>query len=295
MAVDAPPSRPVTPEQSMSWLTARLEHFSAGSPGVSRDALTKRCAELALLTAYLRAWIADGSLAAQGFAPHLGAWQDALRARCEAPNQARLALRDPRRGLYHAQPYLWLRSGGYRLRAWEQLLAELSNSGARPDSVGVLHCLWKAGLVRRQPDWSAALKRWLTAWGGQAAPRDRDAYRISHAAFYVTDFGNQEAPVERSDRDRLVDLAGGLLGRALAQERWDLVGELLIALACLDRKGPLHARATRVFEARWRLESGADDAAFAQRHHTVMVDVLRGAVSRRRIEVVRRPRRQAVA
>jgi hypothetical protein len=294
MAVDAPPaSRAVTLEQSMSWLTARLEHFVPGSPNVSRDAQTKRRTELALVTAYLRAWIADGSLPAQRFAPHAGAWQDVLRASCEAPGEARLALRDRRRALYHAQPYLWLRSGGYRLRAWEQSLADLSQRGARPDSVGVLHCLWKAGLVRRQPDWSAAMKRWLTAWGGEATPRDRDAYRITHAAFYVTDFGNQAPLVEHCDCDRLVDLADALLVRALAQERWDLVAELLIALACLEREAPLHARATRAFEARWRPDAGAVDAAFGQRLHTVMVDVLRGAVNRRRIEAIRRPAREA--
>ena len=287
MAVDAPARRAASPTRSLSWLTARLEHFAPGSPGVPRETLVKRCTELALVTAYLRAWVADGLLPAQPFAQHADAWREALQARCQAPGEARIALQDASQSLYHAQPYLWLRAGGYRLRSWEQALAGLSERGARPRSVGVLHCLWKAGLIG-EPDWNEALKRWLAAWGDQPAARDRDAYRISHAAFYITDFGCQEAPVARADRDRLEALAVELLGRALAQERWDLVGELLIALACLDHQDPLQEAAARPFEVGWRPDDGAGDAVFRRHHHTVMVDVLRCAVAGRRIW---RPRR----
>jgi hypothetical protein len=286
MVVDAPARRAASPARSLSWLTARLEHFAPGSPGVPRETLAKRCTELGLVTAYLRAWVADGSLPAQPFARHADAWREALHARCQAAGEARIALEDGGRSLYHAQPYLWLRAGGYRVRSWERVLAGLSRRGARPRSVGVLHCLWKAGLAG-EPDWHEALKRWLTVWGDQPAARDRDAYRISHAAFYITDFGCQAPPVARVDRDRLEAVAVELLGRALAQERWDLVGELLIALACLDRQDPLQESAARAFEERWRPDGGAGDPVFRRHHHTVMVDVLRCAVAGRHI---RRPR-----
>jgi len=270
------------PRPSLDWLTANRSRFTTGTEGTEPRGIAKRSTELALAHAYLRAWVADGSLPAQPFAGPLDRWRDALRGRCDTWEM-------PLAGLYVAQPYLWLRATGERLLPWERELDRLSRGGARADSVGVLHCLWKAGVLRRRPDWRAGLVRWLAAWGEHDNSLDHSAYRITHAAFYVTDFGNEEAPVELADRERLAALCERLLERWLPRERWDLVGELLIALACLDRDGPAYRDAEQAFtaaRAAEELTEGTCDEPFRRRYHVTLVDVLRCAVGLRRAAVM---------
>jgi len=139
-------------------------------------------------------------------------------------------------------------------------------------------------VLRRRPDWRAALVRWLAAWGDDGDSLDHSAYRITHASFYVTDFGNEDAPVESADHERLAALCERLLGRWLPRERWDLVGELLIALACLDRDGPGYRDAERAFaaaRAAGGLVPDVRDEPFGPRYHVTLVDVLRCAVGLR--------------
>jgi hypothetical protein len=271
-------STPATldPRPSLDWLTANLSHIVAKPDGAGSRGTVKRCAELALGHAYLRAWVADGSLPEQPFAGHLDAWRDALRGHC---------LACPLDSLYCAQPYLWLRAAGDRMPACERELDRLARGGARPDSVGLLQCLWKAGALSRRPDWRTALVRWLAAWGDDDRSLDHSAYRVTHASFYITDFGNEHAPVRPADRERLAALAERLLERWLPRERWDLVGELLIALACLHSDDSLHSDAERAFAAaRTAGELAQDDRdePFRRRYHVTVVDALRCAVGLRR-------------
>lgn len=266
------------PRPSLEWLTANLSQFTTGADGTEPRGIAKRSTELALTHAYLRAWVADGSLPAQPFAGQLDMWRNALRAQCDTRE---IALD----GLYGAQPYLWLRATGERLPLWERQLDRLSRGGARADSVGVLHCLWKAGVLHRQPDWRAGLVRWLAAWGEHDSSLDHSAYRVTHAAFYVTDFGTEDAPVEPADRERLAALCERLLERWLPRGRWDLVGELLIALACLKRDGPAYRDAEQAFaaaRAAEELTQGNRGDPFRRRYHVTVVDVLRCAVGLRR-------------
>lgn len=299
-------AEPAGPAAALRWLTASLAQFVPGPPAIEARGLTKRCTELALTAAYLRSWVRDGSLPAEPFAAELEAWERALRCRCEDPEVLRTALRDPEAALFCAQPYLWMRASGYRLDAWEEALAQLSASGVRPASTGLVHCLWKAGLVRLEPDWDRALARWLSAWGER--PAERNAYRVTHAAFYVTDFGNHQPPVSDGARDRLVDAARRLLERAAARRRWDLVAELLMALTYLRREDARHREAARALRRGWATaadapdggESGAtpgsssssrsatgcdsregDHDNFRRRYHTTLVEVLRHAATAR--------------
>lgn len=277
----------------MRWLTASLAHFVPGPASVDARGMTKRCTELALTGAYLRAWVRDGSLPVTPFDDEIDAWQSALGRHCAQPALLRRALEQPHQGLFHAQPYLWLRSGGFRSAAWEEALAALSNAAVRPTSIGLLHCLWRAGLLRRRPDWGRALARWLSAWGTHERGWDHDAYRVTHAAFYISDFGCQRAPVEPADRDRLVDLARRLLADAVARGRWDLAGELLVALTCLGEEDRCTRRAASAFRASRRAAAAVPDERCAGRpqerldetfragYHTTIVDVLRCAVSAR--------------
>jgi hypothetical protein len=273
-------STPATldPRPSLDWLTANLSHLAAEPDGAGARGTVKRCAELALAHAYLRVWVADGSLPAQPFAGHLDAWRDALRGHCAA-------LARPLDGLYCAQPYLWLRAAGDRIPGYERELARLARGGARADSVGVLHCLWKAGVLSRPPDWRAALARWLAAWGDDDRSLDHSAYRVTHASFYITDFGNEQAPVRSADRERLGALAERLLERWLPRQRWDLVGELLIALACLHGDASLHSDGERAFaaaRAAGELAQDDRDKPVRRRYHVTVVDALRCAVGLRR-------------
>jgi hypothetical protein len=279
---ERPPSAstPATldPRPSLDWLTANVAHVTAEPDGAGSRGTAKRCTELALAHAYLRVWVADGSLPAQPFAGHLDAWRDALRGHCEVPAR-------PLDGLYRAQPYLWLRAAGDRMPARERELARLAHGGARADSVGVLQCLWKAGVLSRQPDWRAALVRWLAAWGDDDRSLDHSAYRVTHAAFYITDFGSEHAPVRPADCERLAALAERLLERWLPRERWDLVGELLVALACLHSGGALHSDGERAFaaaRAAGELARDGRDEPFRRRFHVTVVDALRCAVGLRR-------------
>jgi hypothetical protein len=295
IATPRPVDELVDPRPALDWTTAHLTYFEAGHGGLDARGTAKRCGELGLLHDYLRSWVRDRGLPTEPFAGHLGAWRRALRRSCEDPLLRCVALARPARGLYYAQPYLWLRRSGYRFGPWEDALVSLSRAGARPDSMGALHCLWKAGLLRAQPDWRTALKRWLAAWGDDPSSRDRSAYRISHAAFYITDFGNQDPPVD-DDGERLVSATEDLLGRSVAREAWDLVCELLLALSCLDRPGAAHRRAARELCATRRRDGTlpADGVAagrrppadpgesFRRSYHTTMVDVMRCALALRK-------------
>jgi hypothetical protein len=290
----------VDPRPDMAWITAHLTQFVPGPPSVAARGMTKRCAELAMTCSYLRSWVHEGSLPPHPFAAQLDAWQEILQRRCEDPGLRRRALEDPEAALFHAQPYLWLRTTGYRAEAWEDALAGLARDGVRPESMGVLHLLWKADLIRRQPDWRRALVRWLSEWGDRPEAWDHNGYRITHAAFYISDLGNQVPPVAPADRDRLVELARRLLVGSVARRRWDLTGELLISLTCLDGEDSLHRDATRAFCASWSgqlagasggVEPAEDpDQAFRRRYHTTIVDVLRCAATVRSAADRDRPR-----
>lgn len=291
------------PRPDIRWITAHLPQFVPATASVPARGVTKRCAELAMTCSYLRMWVRHGSLPAAPFAAQLDAWQAMVQRRCEDLAVRRRALEDPDAALFHAQPYLWLRVTGYRSGAWEDALSELAADGVRPTSMGVLHLLWKAGLMRDQPDWRRALAVWLAAWGDRSEPWDHNAYRITHAAFYISDLGNEAPAAEPDDHERLVAHARRLLRRSVARRRWDLTGELLTAVSCLDGEDALHRSATRAFCASWRQQLAADsggtgdlghgrpdpDEAFRRKYHTAIVDLLRCAVTVRSEAVRSRP------
>jgi 2-polyprenyl-6-methoxyphenol hydroxylase-like FAD-dependent oxidoreductase len=274
------PDTTVDPGPSLRALTVYLERLAARPDQLSDWQQTKCYGELALIHHYLRSWVREGSMPRQPFAAQLAVWADHLTDHCNRIHPEIDGGPDDLSGrLYHLQPYLWLRAAGYRSAPAEEMLARLARAGARPDSIGLYYCLWKAGLVRRQPDWRAALPRWLALWGETAESWDHSDYLITHAAFYVTDFGNHPAPVEPSDLDRLARINQQLLRRSVARSAWDLVGEGLIALACLARDQTAeYDQATRRFcQAR---RTDGPHAGWGS-YHTTLVDVLRCATALR--------------
>jgi hypothetical protein len=65
---------------------------------------------------------------------------------------------------------------------------------------------------------------------------DGDAYAITHALFYLSDFGHQPiAFPSNADEERSLLVVEELLGMYLHCGNWDLVGELLLSCYCLRR------------------------------------------------------------
>lgn len=259
------------PLPSLRTLTGRLARLAAARSELTERQRTKCYGELALIHHYLRSWVLDGSLPRRPFAAYLPAWTGHLADHC-----ARI---DETAGLYGVQPYLWLRATGYRIVTAERTVSRLARSGARPDSIGEYFSLWKAGLAPRRPNWRAALPRWLACWGDTPESWDHNDYLITHAAFYITDFGNEAAPVEPSDLDRLRRLNEHLLRVSAARADWDLAGECLIALTLLGgHETAEYRRATHGF---CRARQADGPGAGWRSYHTTLVDILRCAVALR--------------
>jgi hypothetical protein len=116
------------------------------------------------------------------------------------------------------------------------------------------HALWKSGWTRDEPSWRRLARATvLLQCDNPAAFDDEGAYSVTHTLFYLTDFGNREAPLRRSERDRAVDTVECLLLHYWRIGHWDLVGELLVNLNCLRKRGsPIYEAAARAYHAAWR-------------------------------------------
>jgi hypothetical protein len=69
---------------------------------------------------------------------------------------------------------------------------------------------------------------------------DHDVYAITHALFYLTDFGNRPFPKKLEAKlDNIRKLISMLLGIYIRENNMDLVGELLICCSCIDLSPPL--------------------------------------------------------
>jgi hypothetical protein len=79
---------------------------------------------------------------------------------------------------------------------------------------------------------------------------DYDLYCLTHALFYLTDFGRTPATAIAPDQlDALRYRVGLLLGTQVLAGNWDLTGELLIACDCLRHEPACRAAAWRAFAA----------------------------------------------
>jgi hypothetical protein len=68
---------------------------------------------------------------------------------------------------------------------------------------------------------------------GDAPLTIRQAYTLTHAAFYISDFGFHPPQATRSSLRRASGLAGQMLDYCVCQDRWDLIAELVLAQHCL--------------------------------------------------------------
>ena len=161
--------------------------------------------------------------------------------------------------------YLALRSSGYRSTYHEETLRLVRRWGypAVTETVPyrVLnnqYFLWKSGLTRREPSWQTLYKRTILARAHCIAYLDRDdAYSITHTLFYLTDFGNRPLPLPDSEQTRINEIIEALLVHYWRTSYWDLVGELLINLECLNMgKSVCYTGSANAFQQAW-LKNGA--------------------------------------
>ncbi|GAA4045844.1 DUF6895 family protein [Streptomyces shaanxiensis] len=278
--------------QNLAWLGHHLPRFTP-DPGQEERSRFKPLTELAVIHASLTAWGAAAGDDTVGAA--LDRWRELLTEACTDGVVPRAARDRPADGLYVMQPYLWLRSTGYRSDACEDVLRFLQRDGHRPQSAGVLYSLRKAGYIRREIDW-ARLCREVLGRSYTPAALDHDAYRITHAVFYATDMGGARPALGDEETHRLAALLRRVAERADTGGRWDLLTEALVALSFLgaapttgdesalqrlaaahrpDGAVPLDARAAR--ELPTEPDEDSRRAVFGRCYHSTLVHVLLGA------------------
>ncbi|GII91856.1 DUF6895 family protein [Sinosporangium siamense] len=271
----------------LAWVTRNLHHFALSGAGTPNLLLSKRVGELAMLHFYLGRRLRSGLPAADAVHRHLRDWRRLLLRECGGTGYLRHLGSAPDSGLYHLQPYLWLRAAGHRTDLGEGTLRGLAARGVRPRSAGEFHALWTAGLVRDRPDWGSLLRRTAAVPHGRLR---RDGYRLTHAVYYATDFGAHDARVPADVSDTAAGVLDRLLEEALAAGDHDLTGESLLALSCLPPRdvGRAARREAVHVLAGARLPGGAlpknrasgsrpdgAEVPFRDCYHATMVDVLR--------------------
>jgi hypothetical protein len=192
-------------------------------------------------------------------------WRRFIIGECQKRPYAEAARRYPAQAFYLLMPYLALRSSGYRSTYYEETLRLVHRWGypAVTEMVPyrVLDCQyfrWKSGSTKREPSWEPLYKRTTLARAHCIAYLNRDdAYSITHALFYLTDFGNRRLLLPDSERIRIKQIIEALLVHYWRTSDWDLVGELLINLECLNMgKSVCYTGSSNAFQRAW-LKNGA--------------------------------------
>ncbi|WP_397562624.1 DUF6895 family protein [Spongiactinospora sp. 9N601] len=236
--------------RSAAWVTGRLGRLvPAGAEGAA-DAAARRLTELALVEHQLaRRAPARFPRLSRSLDAHLDTWRAVLTERTRAASFARAARARPAEAVHRVQPYLWLRAGGHRSAEGEELLGALIAGGARPRSPGQTYALWRAGCLRRAPDWAGLWRSWVLGLAGRTATADGPAvYDATHAIFYGTDFGFARPGLTPAELSASRVIVGELLRRCLALHAWDAVLELALCAHLLGEPFERCARALREVE-----------------------------------------------
>jgi len=145
--------------------------------------------------------------------------------------------RTPQLFTYHAWLIVLLErlcgsAGGLRSVVEAQLAAGRtgisSPAGAAVRALELRHVLDLGDMASDLPSTSELFGRWWSEHThNPLAVADGDAYALTHAVFYATDFGRTPLPLATRDRRELGELALVLMGAALARCDADLGAELL--------------------------------------------------------------------
>lgn len=252
---------------SLRWLNSEIHGFSLPDTAKPSGASVKALSELAIAYAWLvqcRNRLSPLANCAT-LERSLELWRRFIIGECQKRPYAEAARRYPAQAFNLLVSYLALRSSGYRSTYHEETLRLVRRWGypAVTETVPyrVLnnqYFLWKSGLTRREPSWQTLYKRTILARAHCIVYLDRDdAYSITHTLFYLTDFGNRPLPLPDSEQTRINEIIEALLVHYWRTSYWDLVGELLINLECLNMgKSVCYTGSANAFQQAW-LKNGA--------------------------------------
>lgn len=217
------------------WLTANLDKFSPSRDGHIDFFHLKAFAEFSLVCAYLEQW------KYLGLDKHLASWHAFIIEHCENPIYAQGPRKQPAMAFAYLVPYLMLRSVGYQSSYYEETLKRLRFGLLHREELVPYRVLdrqymfWKSGYIGAEPRWHRLYR--TTALGKCRSPlylSDEAAYSVTHTLFYVTDFGNRSTIFPSKEIRRIKAITECLLLHYWRVGHWDLVGELLCNLNCLD-------------------------------------------------------------
>jgi len=246
----------------------------------------KRLAELALACILLESWsqsVCPAPCALCGeFGRALPRWRRFLIEQCEDQRYAEYARKVPARGLDALLPYLALRSGGYRYDFHEESLRRLESSGLldlrEREAYRFLEAqwiLWRAGWSVAEPDWKGLFMRTSLARRRRLSYIDTiSVYAATHSVFYITDFGDRALGELADLRGEVTEFLTCSLVHYWRLHHWDLVGECLLALACLNtERRSLAVAAEGALARRWwegRLPATSRDEEACRQSETTL-------------------------
>ena len=296
----------------LAWFTRNLGEISPYVDGELSFPGLKALAELAMVHACLDDWRTRIGAGYEIVDRHAAIWQDFLTTIIEDSIYAEAARKNPSHACFLLLPYLMLRGRGYRSSYHEHTLRLLEKWGyPRTQEVIPYRLLdrelffWKAGSLTSEPDWHGLYRSTTLAAPGSLAFLDKDgAYSITHTVLYMCDFGARRAPLDTREREAATRVVEGSLLHYWRIGNWDVVGELLASLDCLDSPPSLiqhgaaaafHAAgidgavpADRETAERIHREGAAMSSAtrFSLCYHTTLVSILQSCIewNRRHVE-----------
>lgn len=295
----------------LTWFTQNLCEITPYVDGELSFPGVKALAELAMVHACLDDWRTRIGAGYEIFDRHTARWLDFMTSIIEDSVYAETARKRPSHASALLFPYLALRGHGYRSHYHEHTLQLLQKWGyPRTQEVIPYRLLdrelfsWKAGCRASEPDWHALYLSTTLAAPGSMAFLDRDgAYSITHTVLYMCDFGARRAPLDRAERDAALRVVECLLLHYWRIGDWDLVGELLASLDCLDSPASqIQQGAAAAFQAvgndgavpadrdaaeRIHREGSAMSSAtrFSLCYHTTLVSILQSCIAWNRSHV----------
>jgi len=250
---------------SADWITNHLECFRANFGAEPGELDVKALGELALTYAWIHRLRGRLGPISVPIDAGLDRWRAFLAQECEKAMFAELPRKRPAQGCFLLFAYLCLRSTGYRWSYHEETLRRMHLRGYPHASEALpyreldrQYMFWMSGWLEREPPWHRLYRR--TCVGRTRAPLYLDyvsAYSVTHTIFYLTDFGHRRPAFAEKESVRVRDVVEYLLIHYWRLGNWDLVGELLINLECLEATDScIYAECSTAFQAVW-LSDGA--------------------------------------
>lgn len=272
-------------EKALSWLNNNLENFTPfNKNNVSMSGL-KVFSEICLIYTYLNSW------KNLGLDSEIKTWHSFFTSHLENQVFAQAVRRKPEISYALMFPYLLLRSTGYRSEYYEDSFKYMKRWGLY-ESVELVpyrkldleFFLWKSGFNNKNPKWKEHFNS--TVLGRCYSPLILDenaAYSVTHTLFYMTDFSNQSLPLSQKQINRVTNIVEALLINFWRVGHFDLMGELLINLNCLNKDDTyLYQKALNAFFEVWnedgsipgRINDIEKMDKFTTCYHTTLVALL---------------------